>query len=188
MNSTSGENQSIVQFTGGMGRVTGTREEEEGDWRRSDDGKLPWRRTQPIVNAWRALAGTLNAHEPLHASPENGKLHSKPTQFTHALSRLQSDAGTCEGRDEVDLGTHANPATEAFSGARHGATKRLSGVPTRARLRTRTLPMGPLVELPRNVRGVPKWARSRMRTLPLGPSVEFPMGSRTSCGTYAFLI
>ena len=51
-------------------------------------------------------------------------------------------------------GTHVSAATGAFGGAPYGATKR--------------------------VRGVPTWIRVRMRTLPLEPSVELPMGPRNA--------
>eukprot|EP00959_Pyramimonas_sp_CCMP1952_P185475 3878337-Pyramimonas_sp.AAC.1 len=50
----------------------------------------------------------------------------------------------------MDPNTHADPASGAFGRAPYGATK--------------------------CVRGVPRWTRVRMRTLPLEPSVELPMG------------
>ena len=52
--------------------------------------------------------------------------------------------------------TRADLTTGAFGGAPYGGTKR--------------------------VRDVPKWTRVRMRTLPLEPSVELPMGPRTVWG------
>ena len=55
----------------------------------------------------------------------------------------------CEGCAKIGGGTHADPPPGAFGGAPYGATHRVRCVPEWARSPMRTLPLGPLVELPR---------------------------------------